>query len=183
MNKRRHRHDARSELRRERGYTSQYPGAGTAGGSGWVRGGMASGGGGGRPGQRLGGAYGQPSGTYGEPGYNPEGKLTPSAISSLLQTPYVQSGYSGARPGAGYEEPQKFMPDEREGMREDRDRDRDRWPDVRPERPSKNTLEAAEDVYGLMKVAWDITKDVYREKATAEANVATYNWIIANREI
>jgi hypothetical protein len=72
--------------------------------------------------------------------------------------------------------------EEREERRGDRDRDRDRW-DVKPERPSKNTMEAAEDVEGLMKVAWDVAKDVAHEKADAILLIATYNWILAAREI
>ena len=82
------------------------------------------------------------------------------------------------------------MPDDRgyddrgrEGRGGDRDRDRDRWPDPRPERPSKNTLEAAEDVYGLLRVAWDITRDTFREKATPEAALGVYDRILTAREI
>ena len=65
----------------------------------------------------------------------------------------------------------------------DRDRDRDRWPDVKPEKPGKDTLEAAEDVFGLLKVAYDIDKDVFREKATAESTLGIYDRILAAREI
>jgi hypothetical protein len=71
---------------------------------------------------------------------------------------------------------------EERGERGDRDRDRERW-DVKPEKPSKNTMEAAEDVEGLMKVAWEMCKDVAREKADAILLIATYNWILAAREI
>ena len=82
------------------------------------------------------------------------------------------------------------MPDEyREGGRGDdrddrgdRDRDRDRW-DVKPERPSKNTMEAAEDVQGLLKVAWEVGKDVFREKNTAEACLGVYDRIRDAREL
>jgi hypothetical protein len=72
--------------------------------------------------------------------------------------------------------------EEREERRGDRDRDRDRW-DVKPERPSKNTMEAAEDVEGLMKVAWDVAKDVAKERADSHLLIATYDWILKAREI
>lgn len=64
----------------------------------------------------------------------------------------------------------------------DRDRDRERW-DVKPERPSKNTMEAAEDVEGLLKVAWEATRDVFKEKATAEAAIQVYDRIREAREL
>lgn len=66
--------------------------------------------------------------------------------------------------------------------RGDRDRDRERW-DVKPERPSKNTMEAAEDVEGLLKVAWEATRDVFKEKATAEAALGVYDRIKEAREL
>lgn len=72
---------------------------------------------------------------------------------------------------------------EERGEERDRDRDRDRWPDVKPERPSKNTLEAAEDVFGLLKVAWDVTKDTFREKATSEVAISVYDRIREAREL
>lgn len=72
---------------------------------------------------------------------------------------------------------------ERGDDRDRGDRDRDRWPDVKPEKPSKNTLEAAEDVYGLLKVAWDVTKDVFKDKATSETALGVYDRIQAAREI
>lgn len=72
--------------------------------------------------------------------------------------------------------------DERGERGGDRDRDRDRV-DVKPERPSKNTLEAAEDVFGLMRVAWDIARDTAREKADSVLLIATYNWIKDAREL
>ena len=82
------------------------------------------------------------------------------------------------------------MPEEynREGRGDDdrggdRDRDRERWPDVRPEKPSKNWYEAAEDVQGALKVTWDVTKDVFREKATAEAALGVYDRINSAREL
>ena len=77
------------------------------------------------------------------------------------------------------------MADERgeeRGERGDRDRDRERW-DVRPEKPSKNTLEAAEDVFGLLKVAYDIDKDVFRERASAESTIMIYDRILNAREL
>ena len=67
--------------------------------------------------------------------------------------------------------------------RGDRDRDRDRWPDVHPEKPSKNFYEAAEDVQGALKVSWDVTKDVFKEKATAEAALGVYDRINDAREL
>lgn len=64
----------------------------------------------------------------------------------------------------------------------DRDRDRDRW-DVKPEKPSKNTMEAAEDVEGLLKVAWEAAKDVFKEKATPESAIMVYDRILNAREL
>ena len=64
----------------------------------------------------------------------------------------------------------------------DRDRDRDRW-DVKPEKPSKITMEAAEDVQGLLKVSWEAAKDVFKEKATAETAISVYDRILAAREL
>ena len=79
------------------------------------------------------------------------------------------------------------MPEEysrgEERERGDRDdRDRDRW-DVKPERPSKNTMEAAEDVQGLYKVAWEAAKDVFREKATPQVTTEIYDRIKDAREL
>jgi hypothetical protein len=79
----------------------------------------------------------------------------------------------------------KKMPEEFErGERRERDRDRDedRW-DVKPERPSKNTLEAAEDVQGLYKVAWEAARDVFREKATPQVATEIYDRIKDAREL
>ena len=70
----------------------------------------------------------------------------------------------------------------RGGDRDDRDRDRDRW-DVKPEKPSKNTMEAAEDVQGLLKVANEVGKDVFRDKNTAEAVLGIYDRIRDAREL
>ena len=64
----------------------------------------------------------------------------------------------------------------------DRDRDRERW-DVKPERPSKNTMEAAEDVEGLLKVAWEAARDVFKERATPESTIMIYDRILAAREL
>lgn len=66
--------------------------------------------------------------------------------------------------------------------RGDRDRDRDRW-DVRPERPSDNTMEAAEDVQGLLRVAVDVANDEARGKADSALYIAVYNWIREAREL
>jgi hypothetical protein len=79
------------------------------------------------------------------------------------------------------------MPEDyrREGERgEDRDRDRDEHWDVRPEKPHKEYMEAAEDVQGALRVAWDVLRDtVGKEKATAEALLGVYDRILAQREI
>jgi hypothetical protein len=73
--------------------------------------------------------------------------------------------------------------DERRERGGDRDRDREeRW-DVKPERPSKNTMEAAEDVQGLYKVAWEAAKDVFREKATPQVTTEIYDRIKDAREL
>ena len=71
---------------------------------------------------------------------------------------------------------------ERGDDRDDRDRDRDRW-DVKPEKPSKISMEAAEDVQGLLKVSWEAAKDVFKEKATAETAISVYDRILAAREL
>ena len=79
--------------------------------------------------------------------------------------------------------PEEYREERREGGdRDDRDRDRDRW-DVKPERPSKNTMEAAEDVQGLLKVANEVGKDVFRDKNTAEAVLGIYDRIRDAREL
>jgi hypothetical protein len=44
-------------------------------------------------------------------------------------------------------------------------------------------MEAAEDVEGLMKVAWDVAKDVAKERADSHLLIATYDWILKAREI
>ena len=71
---------------------------------------------------------------------------------------------------------------ERGEDRDDRDRDRDRW-DVKPEKPSKITMEAAEDVEGLLKVAWETARDVFKEKASPESAIMVYDRILNAREI
>jgi hypothetical protein len=84
---------------------------------------------------------------------------------------------------------EKQMPDDyrregREGDREgDRDRDRDEKWDVHPERPHKEFMEAAEDVQGALKVAWDVSRDVFKDRATMEGCIEVYDRILAQREI
>ena len=66
----------------------------------------------------------------------------------------------------------------------DRDRDRERWPDVRPEKPSKNFYEAAEDVQGALKVATDVAKDGMKGvQVTSESVLGVYDRINAAREL
>lgn len=72
---------------------------------------------------------------------------------------------------------------ERGDDRDRGDRDRDRWPDVKPERPGKTTIEACEDVQGLLRTVWDMSKDVFREKATMEGALGVYDRVLAQREI
>jgi hypothetical protein len=102
-------------------------------------------------------------------------------LAEAIETIQKRLGEVKKMPEYGEERGRGDEREERRGDR-DRDRDRDRW-DVKPERPSKNTMEAAEDVEGLMKVAWDVAKDVAHEKADAILLIATYNWILAAREI
>jgi hypothetical protein len=98
---------------------------------------------------------------------------------TVIETEIVGDNFKG----------ENLMPDEERrgeerGERGDRDRDREeRW-DVKPERPHKLFIEAAEDVEGALRVCAEIAKDVIgRERMEGQFILGIYDRVIAQREL